>query len=43
MTPKQDEDKIEEEIEELERKRREKDQIGTEKGVSGAEIVSEME
>jgi len=44
MTPKQqDEDKIEKEAEENERKRREKDQAGTEKGVSNVEIVEEME
>ena len=44
MTPKTiDEDKVEEEIEKLEEKRREKDQIGEEKGVVGAEIVEEME
>ena len=42
MTPKQqDEDKIEEEIEEKERERRQKDMI--EEGVQGAEIVDEME
>jgi len=44
MTPKkQDEVKIEKEVEEKERKRRVKDQIGNEKGVSGTEIVNEME
>src|SRR3989344_8960325 len=44
MTPKQiDEDEVEQEILEEEKKRREKDQIGTEKGVIGAEIVDEME
>ncbi len=44
MTPKQiDEDKIEEEIMKEEEKRREKDQIGNEKGIMGAEIVEEME
>ncbi|MEK6854685.1 MAG: DNA gyrase subunit A [Nanoarchaeota archaeon] len=44
MTPKQiDEDKLEEEIEKEEKKRREKDQIGDEPGVEGVEIVEEME
>ena len=44
MTPKQiDEDELEEEVESEEKKRREKDQIGSEKGVIGAEIVEEME
>ena len=44
MTPKEiDEDKIEEEIEKEEKQARLKDQIGTEKGVAGAEIVEEME
>jgi DNA gyrase subunit A len=37
------EEKLEEEMLEEEQKRREKDQIGTEKGVSAAEIVEEME
>src|SRR3989338_10604972 len=37
------EDKIEEQILEDEKKRREKEQIGDEKGVAGVEIVSEME
>ncbi len=44
MTPKQvDEEKIEEQIEEEEKERRIKNQIGEEKGVAAAEIVSEME
>jgi len=44
MTPKQvDEDKVEKEVEEIEEKRREKEQIGEEKGVAGVEIVEEME
>src|SRR3989338_8651811 len=44
MTPAQiDEDKVEEEIEEEESKRREKSQIGSEKGVEGVEIIEEME
>jgi DNA gyrase subunit A len=44
MTPKQiDEDKIEKEADAEERKRREKDQIGAEPGVQGAEVVEEME
>ncbi|MBU1988138.1 MAG: DNA gyrase subunit A, partial [Nanoarchaeota archaeon] len=44
MTPREiDEAKIEREAEEEERKRREKDQIGDEKGVQGAEIIEEME
>jgi DNA gyrase subunit A len=44
MTPKQiDEDKVEKEVEEIEDKRREKEQIGEEKGVAGVEIVEEME
>ncbi len=38
-----EEDKLEEEFEKSERHRREKDQIGDEKGVIGAEIVDEME
>src|SRR3989344_852761 len=37
------EEKIEQEIEQKEEERRKKDQIGNEKGVSGAEIVEEME
>ena len=37
------EDKIEEEIIAEEQKRREKDQIGEEKGVAAVEIVEEME
>lgn len=37
------EDKIEQEIVAAEEKRREKEQIGTEKGVAAAEIVEEME
>src|SRR3990167_5762070 len=37
------EDKIEEEIIAEEQKRREKEQIGSEKGVAAAEIVEEME
>lgn len=44
MTPKTiDEEKVEEEMIEDEKKRREKDQFGSEKGVQGAEIVEEME
>lgn len=44
MTPKEiDEERIEQEIEEKARKDREKNQLGAEKGVSGAEIVEEME
>ena len=44
MTPKQiDEEKIEEEILEEEKKRRTKDQISSEPGIIGAEIVEEME
>ena len=45
MTPKPEdkEDKIEQEMLAEEAKRREKDQIGNEKGVSAAEIVEEME
>ncbi len=44
MTPKNiDEDAVEKEIEQEEKQRREKNQIGTEKGVSGVEIVEEME
>ena len=44
MTPKEiDEERIEKELQEKERVRREKDQIGGEKGVSGTEIVDEME
>tara|TARA_Y100000310_G_scaffold345413_1_gene464702 strand:- start:10864 stop:13398 length:2535 start_codon:yes stop_codon:yes gene_type:complete len=44
MTQKEiDENKVEKEVEEEEMKRREKEQIGEEKGVSGAEIVEEME
>src|SRR3990167_5539075 len=44
MTPKQiDEDAIEKEIEEEEKKRREKSQLGSEKGVEGVEITEEME
>ncbi|MAE49196.1 DNA gyrase subunit A [Candidatus Pacearchaeota archaeon] len=44
MTPKQvDESKAQEEVEKGEEQRREKDQIGDEKGVAGAEIVEEME
>ncbi len=44
MTPRtQDEDKIEEEIESQEKERRTKNQIGNELGVSGKEIVEEME
>src|SRR3989338_567977 len=38
-----DEDKVEEELREEEKAKREKDQIGNEKGVSGVEIVEEME
>lgn len=37
------EDKIEEELEKLQKERRAKEQIGDEKGVAGAEIVQEME
>lgn len=40
---KNNEDKIEEEIEKEEKERRSKNQIGDEKGVSAAEIVEEME
>jgi DNA gyrase subunit A len=44
MTPKEiDEAKAEKEAQQKEEKRREKDQIGDEKGVFGAEIVEEME
>lgn len=44
MTPKEiDEQKAQREVEEKAKKVREKDQIGEEKGVSGAEIVGEME
>jgi len=44
MTPKNvDEEKVEKEIEELEEKRRLKEQIGEEKGIAGIEIVGEME
>jgi len=44
MTPKQiDEDRMDKEAEVEERKRRIKDQIGSEAGVEGAEIVEEME
>ncbi len=44
MTPKKlDEKEIEEELGADEKKRREKDQIGEEKGVEGVEIVDEME
>lgn len=44
MTPRtQDEDKIEQEIMDEENKRREKEQVGNEKGVAAAEIVEEME
>src|SRR3989338_1872047 len=43
MTPKQDEEKIEKEIMEEEKLRREKSQIGAEKGVAAVEIVEEME
>ncbi len=44
MTPKQiDEDAVEKELEEEESKRREKSQLGNEKGVEGAEITEEME
>jgi DNA gyrase subunit A len=44
MTPKEiDEDKIEDEIIAEESKRRTKDQIGSEPGIIGAEIVEEME
>lgn len=44
MTPKQiDEDAVEKELEEEEAKRREKSQLGNEKGVEGAEITEEME
>ena len=44
MTPKTiDEDAAEKEVEEEESKRREKSQIGEEKGVIGAEITEEME
>src|SRR3989344_9295993 len=44
MTPKEtDESKIEEEMVEEESKRRTKDQIGSEPGIIGAEIVEEME
>lgn len=44
MTPKEiDESKAEQEVEEEEMKRREKEQVGEEKGVIGAEIVEEME
>jgi len=44
MTPKEiDEAAAEREVEEQERKRRVKDQIGDEKGVQGVEIVEEME
>ena len=44
MTPKtQDEEKIEIEIMDEEKQRREKNQIGSEKGVSATEIVEEME
>jgi len=44
MNPKKiDEEEIEKEISEQERTRREKDQIGDERGVSGTEIIDEME
>jgi len=44
MNPKKiNEDKIEREVDEKERERRTKDQIGDEKGVFGVEIVEEME
>ena len=45
MTPKKSngEEKVDEEIKEMEEKRREKDQIGDEKGVASKEIVEEME
>ena len=45
MTPKNEnnEDKIEEEIMKEEQQRREKEQIGSEKGVAAVEIVEEME
>jgi len=44
MTPENiDEEKIEKEIEKIEERRREKEQIGKEKGVAGTEIVEEME
>ena len=43
MSNGEEEKKIDAEIEEKERARRVKDQIGNEKGVQGAEIVEEME
>ncbi len=44
MTPKENsEDKIEEEIMKEEEKRREREQVGSEKGIAAAEIVEEME
>lgn len=44
MTPKQiDEGKVDQKLESEEEKRREKEQIGKEKGVAGVEIVEEME
>ncbi len=43
MTPKSNDEKIDEELDAMESQRRKKEQIGDEKGVAGAEIVEEME